>query len=132
MKLCEDIGQGPVTEKTVWAVWPAGAKFPTGWWFEPLPFGDEKGWPYDAWPAGDISHFNASAAPSAEMIDAAAAEMKAEFENFFPSIVAFGTLPLGVLGLVAGTVVYYKEWSEETGRKSISVVGRQNEAADAG
>jgi hypothetical protein len=99
-KICEDIGKGPVAKKTVWAVWPPGATFPSGWWFEPLPFGNKTGWPYEAWPQGDMS-----AEPSQEFIAAAATEMQTEFKKFLPLWLAVGFLPVLIIGLVAGAVM---------------------------
>ena len=101
-KICEDIGQGPPAKKTVWANWPPGATFPSGWWFEPLPFGNKTGWPYEAWawPEGEMS-----AEPSRELIAAAATEMQTEFKKFVPLWLAVGFLPVLIIGLVSGAVL---------------------------
>ena len=89
-------------KKTVWAVWPPGATFPSGWWFEPLPFGNKTGWPYEAWawPEGEMS-----AEPSRELIAAAATEMQTEFKKFVPLWLAVGFLPVLIIGLVSGAVL---------------------------
>ena len=90
-KMCSDIGDGPI-----WLSWPKGKEFPTGWWFEPPPLGDEKGWPFGSWPKGPNS-----AQPPPALIDAAAEEMRREIPRFLPlSLVLFGLFAL-VAGLVA-------------------------------
>ena len=90
-RMCSDIGEGPV-----WQAWPKNADFPTGWWFEPPPFGDEKGWPFGPWPSGPSATH-----PPQEMIAAAAEEMRREIPLFLPLWLVVGGLFVVILGFVA-------------------------------
>ena len=94
-RMCSDIGEGPV-----WQAWPKNAQFPMGWWFEPPPLGDQKGWPFGPWPEGPNS-----ANPPQEMIDAAAAEMRQEIPRFLPLSLVLGGLLSLVLGLIVAVLV---------------------------
>jgi len=94
-QICTDIGEGPV-----WQAWPKGASFPTGWWFEPPPWGDQTGWPYGPWPAGP-----SAANPPQEMIDAAAEEMRREIPQFWPISLVLGGLFTLLAGLVGAVLV---------------------------
>ena len=72
-----------------------GEPWPSGWQWEPMPFGNSEGWPLGPWPEGEKL---AGCEPSADLIAAAAAELQ-----------AVGYLPLGlVLGLiVVGAGAYF-------------------------
>ena len=72
-----------------------GEPWPSGWQWEPMPFGNSEGWPLGPWPEGEKL---AGCEPSADLIAAAAAELQ-----------AVGYLPLGlVLGLiVVGVGAYF-------------------------
>ena len=94
-KMCSEIGDGPV-----WQAWPEGKQFPSGWWFEPPPFGDQKGWPFGPWPDGP-----SSTQPPQALIDAAAEEMRREIPRFMPlGLVLFGLFAL-VAALVAAVIL---------------------------
>ena len=72
-----------------------GEPWPSGWQWEPMPFGNSEGWPLGPWPQGEKL---AGCEPSADLIATAAAELQ-----------AVGYLPLGlVLGLiVVGVGAYF-------------------------
>ncbi len=100
-KICSDLGEGPV-----WAVWPKGKHFPSGWWFEPPPWGSSsEGWPFDSWPSGPNS-----ANPPSDMIYAAAEEMKREMPFFFSLKLILGFL----LSIILGFLFAIVQWGESS------------------
>ncbi len=69
----------------------AGAPWPKGWEWEPMPFGRSAGWPVGPWPEGDKL---AGCEPSAELIAAAAAELQSV--NYLPLALVLGVIVIGV------------------------------------
>ena len=74
----------------------AGEPWPSGWQWEPMPFGNSEGWPLGPWPEGDKL---AGCEPSADLMAAAAAELQ-----------AVGYLPLALGG---HGVLFYGDWVDE-------------------
>jgi hypothetical protein len=90
-QVCKDIGEGPI-----WVQWPEGKEFPSGWWFEPPPFGSrDAGWPNgtDEWPKTAVT-------PPIAMIEAAKVEMRTEMPRFLPLWLVLGSIAALLLGLV--------------------------------
>lgn len=68
-----------------------GEPWPSGWQWEPMPFGDSDGWPLGPWPDGEKL---VGCEPSAELISAAAAELQAV--TYLPLTFVLGLIVVGV------------------------------------
>lgn len=68
-----------------------GEPWPSGWQWEPMPFGGSNGWPIGAWPEGEKL---AGCEPTAELISTAAAELNAI--TYLPLFFVLGLLIVGV------------------------------------
>ncbi|MCY4117915.1 MAG: hypothetical protein OXF55_13595 [Caldilineaceae bacterium] len=69
----------------------AGEPWPSGWQWEPMPFGNNEGWPLGPWPDGEKL---AGCEPSADLIAAAAAELQAV--AYLPLSLVLGLIVVGV------------------------------------
>lgn len=130
--MCEEIGEGPI-----WQLWPtvevdSGDKvvpkdFPSGWWFEPTPFGsgshqglffgmsstgsqvgaDRKYWPYGEWPteSAESSRYDhldgyKRKVPPSSLVSAAQEEMLREIPDFLRPGTVLLCLMIPILSLV--------------------------------
>lgn len=68
-----------------------GEPWPSGWQWEPMPFGGSQGWPIGPWPEGEKL---AGCEPSAELITTAAAELQSI--TYLPLAFVLGLIVVGV------------------------------------
>ena len=77
----------------------AGEPWPSGWQWEPMPFGNSEGWPLGPWPEGEKL---AGCEPSADLVAAAAAELQAV--GYLPLALVLGLIVVGVGAFIAAVL----------------------------